>query len=67
MSFDMKRDKKQVVASLRWLVFNFPFQNEPKDEADKLCNCIHVYCSDAIALLEDETTCPNYRKEHNSK
>lgn len=46
--------------SLRWLAYQFPFTENPKDEVDKMTNCIHVYCSagadkidELIKALED--------------
>lgn len=37
---------------LRWLAFNFPHIDEPKDESDKICNCINLYCTEAADAIE---------------
>lgn len=53
------------VKSLRWLVFNFPFVEEPKDEADKITNAIHVYCSAAADKIEEIQKELNELKKNN--
>ena len=40
--------------SLNWLMYNFPFQLPPKDEADKMCNAIHLYAKAGAAKLEEQ-------------
>ena len=40
-----------VIKSLKWLIFNFPEIENPKDEADKISNCIHLYCQNAVEEL----------------
>ena len=47
-------NREKVIKQLKWLVFNFPWQNKPKDESDKMCNAIHKYAHDAIELLETQ-------------
>lgn len=45
------------VKSLRWLANNFPFIENPEDDADKISNAIHVYCTagaDKIEALNEE-------------
>lgn len=42
-------------SSLGWLCKNFPFIEEPKDDGDKICSCIFMYCYDAIRKLEELT------------
>jgi predicted GNAT family acetyltransferase len=32
-------------------MFNFPKVENPKDESDKICNCINLYCTNAIEQL----------------
>ena len=39
--------------SLRWLANMFPFNEHPKDESDKMCNCINLYCTAAADKLEE--------------
>lgn len=41
-----------VIKSLQWLIFNFPKVENPKDESDKICNCINLYCTNAVDLLK---------------
>ena len=45
-------DRERAIVQLKWLVFNFPWQNEHKDEADRMCNAINLYARDAIKVLE---------------
>ncbi len=45
-------DREQVIKSLKWLIFNFPLQENPKDDGDRMCNAIHVYAENAVKLLE---------------
>lgn len=40
-----------VIKSLKWLIFNFPEIENPKDDADKISNCIHLYCQNAVDEL----------------
>lgn len=42
----------RTIKEMRWLHFNFPFQDNSKNDADKMCNAIHLYTGDAIAVLE---------------
>lgn len=43
---------EKVIKELRWLQFNFPWQDNPENDADKMSNAIHKYTGDAIELLE---------------
>ena len=47
-------DREKVIKELSWIIFHFPFQKNPKDEDDRMCNAINVYCNDAIALLKEQ-------------
>lgn len=40
-----------VIKSLKWLISNFPEIENPKDEADRISNCIHLYCQNAVDEL----------------
>lgn len=46
-------DREKVIKELSWIIYNFPFQKNPKDEADRMCNTINMYCNDALALLRE--------------
>ncbi len=41
----------KIIKSLKWLVFNFPKIENPEDDADKICNCINLYCQNAIECI----------------
>ena len=41
----------EIIKALGWLIFNFPRQEKLKDDSDKLCNCINLYCQNAIDLI----------------
>lgn len=45
--------KKSPMKSLRWLANMFPFTKHPKDEADKICNCINVYATAGADYIEE--------------
>ena len=45
---------EKVIKELQWLQSNFPLQDKPEDDADRMCNAIHKYSGDAIALLESQ-------------
>ena len=52
-----KTKEIQEVKSLRWLANMFPLTIPPKDEADKMANAIHAYCTagaDQIEALQQE-------------
>lgn len=47
-------EAKQSAKSLRWLANMWPSVGAPKSDADRMCNCIHEYCtrgSDSIEKL----------------
>lgn len=39
------------IKSLRWLIFNFPKFENPKDDAEKISNCIHLHCQNVVDEL----------------
>ena len=41
------------VKSLRWLANMFPYEENATDEATKLSNAIHVYCTAGANKLEE--------------
>ena len=45
---------EKVLKELRWLQFNFPWQDNPENDVDKMSNAIHKYTGDAIELLESQ-------------
>ena len=61
---DNKTKKKEIaeVKSLRWLTNMFPYTEDPKDESDKMCNAINLYCTagaDKIEELQELLDCTN--------
>lgn len=38
--------------SLRWLSNMFPLVENPKDNEDRMCNCIHIYCEAGAKRIE---------------
>lgn len=58
--------------SLRWLANQFPLIENPKDDADKMVNCIHIYCTAAAERLEQmekeyTDVCGKYETAHLEK
>lgn len=51
---DNKLTDKEIkeAKSLRWLANQFPKVENPKDNGDRLCNCINLYCTNAAELIE---------------
>lgn len=51
----MNNRKREIpeAKSLRWLANQFPFEENPKDDTDKLCNCINIYCTDGANKIEE--------------
>ena len=47
----MKMNDNEIIKALQWLIFNFPLLEKPKDETDKICNCINLYCTNALDLI----------------
>lgn len=45
---------EKAIKELRWLQFNFPWQDNPENDAEKMSNAIHKYTGDAIELLESQ-------------
>lgn len=50
-----KNKSKEIpeVKSLRWLANEFPFVENPIEDADKLCNVIHLYCTAGANKIEE--------------
>ena len=44
---------EQCKKQLKWLTFNFPYVEDPKDDTDRICNCIHLYCENAVAVIDE--------------
>lgn len=40
--------------SLRWLAVQFPKVENPKDDVDKMQNCINLYCTSAADLIDHQ-------------
>ena len=43
--------ENEIIKALKWLILNFPKQEEPNDDSDRLCNCINLYCQNAVDLI----------------
>lgn len=41
----------EIIKALKWLIANFPKIENPKDDSDKLINCINLYCQNAVDEL----------------
>ncbi len=50
----MEKIEVKEAKSLRWLAFNFPYIENPEDEADKICNAIHLYTTAGAEKLEEQ-------------
>ncbi len=48
----MNNNEVPAAKSLRWLAMQFPKVENPQDNADKLQNCINLYCTNAAYLIE---------------
>lgn len=44
------------VKSLRWLANMFPWVDNPQDDADKMSNAIHLYCTAGADKIEELST-----------
>ena len=49
---EITMDVEKVIKALEWLIVNFPKQDNPKDDSDRLCNCINLYCQNAVDLIK---------------
>ncbi len=56
-----------IIKNLKWLIFNFPQIENPKDDADKTFNCIHLYCQNAVDELNRQKAEIERLKEANQK
>ena len=45
---------EKAIKELRWLRFNFPWQDNPENNAVKMFYAIYKYTGDAIELLESQ-------------
>lgn len=52
MMNDHAYEQMPEIKSLVWLTYQFPFVPEPKDDSDKMQNCIHIYCAKAVERLK---------------
>lgn len=52
--------------SLRWLAFQFPKVENPKDDIERMQNCINLYCTAAAEKIEQLTE-ENERLRENCK
>ena len=61
--------KKEIneVKSLRWLANMFPFNENPKDETDKLFNAVNVYCTAGANKIEELTEIVNLLMKENDE
>ena len=52
--FTEEQIKREIpeAKSLRWLAINFPKIENPKNDVDRMQNCIHNYCSNAANLID---------------
>ena len=41
------------VKSLRWLANMFPWVDNPRDDADRMSNAIHLYCTAGADKIEE--------------
>ena len=62
-----KKTAKEIkeAKSLRWLANQFPKVENPKDNGDRLCNCINLYCTNAAELIEQQAVEIKRLKEKN--
>lgn len=42
-----------IAKSLRWLGNMFPESHPAIEEADRMCNCIHLYCNNGADVIEE--------------
>ena len=54
MSENERRTLDLTLRELRWLQYSFPWQDNAKDDADRMFNAIHKYVGDAIYLIEKQ-------------
>lgn len=40
-----------IIKALKWLIANFPKTENPKDDSDRISNCINLYCQNAVDEL----------------
>ncbi len=42
----------EIIKALEWLIFNFPKVEKHENDSDRLCNCINLYCKNAVDELK---------------
>lgn len=65
-------DKTQVgeiqeAKSLRWLANMWPLVENPKDEADRMSTCIHLYCTAAADRMDQMAEAIDYARTINAE
>lgn len=65
-------DKTQIgeiheAKSLRWLANMWPLVEDPKDEADKMSTCIHLYCTAAADRMDQMAETIDYARTINAE
>lgn len=53
--------------SLRWLANMWPLVEDPKDEADKMSTCIHLYCNAAADRMDQMAETIEYARMLNAE
>ena len=49
----MKQNELPEEKQMRWLANMFPYIKNPQDEADKMSNVIHIYCTAAADKIKE--------------
>lgn len=63
----MNNNEVPAAKSLRWLAMQFPKVENPQDDADRLQNCINLYCTNAAYLIECQNAEIERLKAENDK
>ena len=50
----MAENEIAEVKALKWLTIQFPEIEDPKDDTDRLQNCINLYCTNAINKINSQ-------------
>lgn len=59
--------ENETIKSLKWLIFNFPKTEKPRDDTERISNCINLYCQNAVNELnrqQKEIERLQYIKKH---
>lgn len=51
------------VKGLHWLANMWPMIEQPKDDADRMSNCIHLYCEAAANKIEQMSDSIDYSRQ----